>query len=61
MAITAFATGVDLPSGTTGSPRLILTDQGSQLDGVEFRTFCKTLDVSKKHTTPYHPQCDGSG
>ena len=25
---------------------------------MEFRTFCKTLDVSKKHT-PYHPQCEG--
>ena len=42
-----------------GVPQMILTDQGSQLDGTEFRTFCKTLDVDKKHTTPYHPQCDG--
>ena len=42
-----------------GVLQMILTDQGSQLDAEELRTFCRTLDVNKKHTTPYHPQCDG--
>ena len=42
-----------------GIPDIILTDQGSQLDGEDFRGFCKPLGIEKRHTTPYHPQCDG--
>ena len=37
----------------------MITDQGSQLDGSAFRTFCTPLGIDKHHTTPYHPQCDG--
>ena len=42
-----------------GIPDIILTDQGSQLDGDDFRGFCRTFGIEKHHTTPYHPQCDG--
>ena len=42
-----------------GVPEIVLTDQGSQLDGEDFRGFCKPLGIEKRHTTPYHPQCDG--
>ena len=38
-----------------GVPDIVLTDQGSQLDG----DFCKPLGIEKSHTTPYHPQSDG--
>ena len=52
-----FRTRVGIPGARV--PEIILTDQGSQLDGEEFRGFCKHLDIDKRHTTPYHPQCDG--
>ena len=42
-----------------GTPEIVITDQGSQLDGSEFRKFCTPLGVEKRHNTPYHPQCDG--
>ena len=42
-----------------GVPELVVTDQGAQLDGEQFREFCKSLKIEKRHTTPYHPQCDG--
>ena len=42
-----------------GVPGVILSDQGPNLDGQEFRRFCKTLGIDKRHTTPYHPECDG--
>ena len=42
-----------------GVPEVVLTDQGSQLDGKDFREFCNPLGIDKRHTTPYHPQCDG--
>ena len=42
-----------------GVPEIVITDQGSQLDGSAFRNFCKPLGIDKRHTTPYHPQCDG--
>ena len=42
-----------------GVPEIIVTDQGSQLDGEEFRVFCRPLGIEKRHTTTYYPQCDG--
>ena len=42
-----------------GVPEIIITEQGSQLDGEEFRGFCTPLNIDKRHTTPHHPQCDG--
>ena len=42
-----------------GMPRIVLTDQGANLDGRTFREFCEKAGIEKRHTTPYHPQCDG--
>ena len=42
-----------------GVPVKILSDQGSSIDGVKFREFCRSLGVEKKRTTPYHPEADG--
>ena len=42
-----------------GMPAIVLTDQGSNIDGNTFREFCERAGVAKRHTTPYHPQGDG--
>ena len=42
-----------------GVPLKILSDQGSSIDGVQFRELCRSLGVEKKRTTPYHPEADG--
>ena len=38
-----------------GMPAIVLTDQGSNIDGNTFREFCERAGVAKRHTTPYHP------
>ena len=40
-------------------PDVVFSDQGPSVDGLEFRKFCKSLGIEKRHTTPYHPQADG--
>ena len=42
-----------------GVPSVILSDQGSNVDGETFREFCLSLGVNKKRTSPYIPQSDG--
>ena len=42
-----------------GVPSVILSDQGSNVDGETFREFCLSLGVNKKRTSPYRPQSDG--
>ena len=42
-----------------GVPKVILSDQGSNVDGETFRSFCRALGVNKRRTTPYRPQSDG--
>ena len=44
---------------TTGVPRQILTDQGSQFVGQLVKQLCVKLNVDKLQTTPYHPQSNG--
>ena len=44
----------------TGIPRLVLTDQGSQLLSKLVRQLCTRLGVSQVKTSPYHPQSNGA-
>ena len=38
-----------------GVQEIIVTDHGSQLDGEEFRVFCRPLGIEKRHTHPTTP------
>ena len=42
-----------------GVPKLLLTDQGLNVDGSKVRERCGELGIEKRHTTAYHPQADG--
>ena len=42
-----------------GIPVTLLTDQGSQVDGVDIRKLCDELGIKKKRSSPYHPEGDG--
>jgi transposase InsO family protein len=42
-----------------GCPIAILTDQGRQFEGHLFTEMCKILEIKKKRTVSYHPQCNG--
>ncbi len=44
---------------TFGCPLEIHSDQGKQFDGNLIHTFCKLLQITKTHTTPYHPSSNG--
>ena len=43
-----------------GLPKVILTDQGSVFMSKMTRHMCKTFEVHKVRTSPYHPQSDGA-
>ena len=42
-----------------GIPKVLLTDQGSVFTSKLTRHICKTFQVQKVQTSPYHPQTDG--
>ena len=42
-----------------GVPKILLIDQGHNVDGREVRNMCETLGVEKRHATAYHSQADG--
>ena len=42
-----------------GVPITLLTDQGTQVDGVEVRELCEKYGIKKKRSSPYHPEGDG--
>ena len=42
-----------------GIPTTLLTDQGTQVDGVEVRELCDKYNIKKKRSSPYHPEGDG--
>ena len=44
-----------------GFPKEILTDQGSVFMSRMTAHMCKTFEVHKVRTSPYHPQSDGAG
>ena len=43
-----------------GFPKVFLTDQGSVFTSKLTRHMCKTFEIHKIRTTPYHPQSDGA-
>ena len=42
-----------------GVPEKIVSDNGTQFTGSEFKTFCKTLGIDHITTSPYHPRSNG--
>ena len=45
--------------GRHGTPQKFLTDQGSQMDGIDIRDMCLEFGIDKEHSSPHHPQGDG--
>ena len=43
-----------------GIPRSLLSDQGKNVDGKVIRDLCKRLNIIKMHSSPYHPEGNGS-
>lgn len=43
-----------------GVPRALLSDQGKNVDGKVIRDLCKRLNIIKMHSSPYHPEGNGS-
>ena len=43
-----------------GLPKVLLTDQGSVFTSKLTRLMCKTFEIHKVQTSPYHPQSDGA-
>ena len=42
-----------------GVPRVVLTDQGKNVDGLVITELCRDFGIEKRHTIPYHPESDG--
>ena len=42
-----------------GMPTVLLSDQGSNMESHVIKSVCKLFNIEKRHTTAYHPQCDG--
>ena len=42
-----------------GAPQSLLTDQGKNFESKLIAELCDLLQIDKRHTTAYHPQCDG--
>ena len=42
-----------------GAPQILLTDQGKNFESKLIAELCDLLQIDKRHTTAYHPQCDG--
>ena len=43
-----------------GFPQRLMSDQGTEFCGKVIAAMCSLLEVEKIHTTPYHPQTNGS-
>ena len=42
-----------------GAPQVLLTDQGKNFESKLIAELCDLLQIDKRWTTAYHPQCDG--
>ena len=42
-----------------GMPTILLTDQDTNMESHVVDAVCKMFGLEKRHTTAYHPQCDG--
>ena len=43
-----------------GTPKQILSDQGSEFDSQVLKQLCNSLGIVKKRSSPYHPQGNGA-
>lgn len=43
-----------------GTPKVLLTDQGSNFLSELFKNVCKLFKIKKNQTSPYHPQSNGA-
>jgi hypothetical protein len=43
-----------------GIPGSLLSDQGPNVDGKVIRDLCRSLNITKIHSSPYHPEGNGS-
>ena len=42
-----------------GIPQTIISDNGRQFNSQEFRSFCSSLGIKNKYSSPGHPQANG--
>ena len=42
-----------------GTPKTVLTDQGTNFESKLIKNICDIFNINKQHTTAYHPQTDG--
>jgi hypothetical protein len=43
-----------------GAPKVLVCDQGKNVDGNLVRNLCETFSISKRHSSPYHLEGDGT-
>ena len=46
--------------GVYGMPKKLLSDQAKNMDGAVINQLCTELKIQKRHSSPYHPQGNGS-
>ena len=46
--------------GIYGVPKVLVSDQGPNVDGKVIRQICDELNMEKRHSSAYHPQGNGS-
>ena len=42
-----------------GVPEILVSDRGTQFTSHDFSSFCQFFGIEVRHTTSYHPQCNG--
>ena len=42
-----------------GAPEIVVSDNGRQFIGSTFQQLCQDYGIEHRHTTTYHPQCNG--
>ena len=42
-----------------GVPKAIVSDNGTQFTGKDFKDFCRSLSIEHITTSPYHPRSNG--
>ena len=43
-----------------GTPKVLITDQGMEFHGSQFKDYLTAVDVDHRRTSPYHPQTNGT-
>jgi transposase InsO family protein len=42
-----------------GTPKILLSDKGRNFESNRVKKLCNAMDIDKRRTSPYHPECDG--